>query len=125
MSGNEIAALVVAITGALAAIFAGIRNLRSDNFKHDVDASAALLSGYTGMVQTLQAQITRMEEAHRADREEWLRERAEWQREKGEIRRQHLEEVEALNDRIDELGTQVWALQNRPITTREREDDTK
>lgn len=106
MTGNEIAALVVAIGGALGAIFAGLRNLRGDKFKRDVEASAALLSGYTNMVQTLQAQINAIEERH-------ARERAEWQAEKAAMRQEHAAEVRELNERIDELGTQLWILQNR------------
>lgn len=116
MTGNEIAALIVAVGGALGAIFAGIRNLRGDKFKHDVEASAALLSGYTGMVQTLQAQIHAIEERH-------SRERAEWFKEKAAMREQHSAEVRELNERIDELGTQLWVIQNRAITEKTRSTD--
>lgn len=116
MSGNEIAALIVAVGGFLGAVLAGFRNLRSDKTKHEIEASAALLTGYTGMVSTLQAQMTAMEERH-------VRERREWAEEKADLRREHAEEIAELNERIDELGTQVYVLQNRPEGSRSRETD--
>lgn len=118
MSGSELAALVAAIGGTLGAIFAGVRNLRSDKFKRDVDASAALLAGYGQMVATLQTQITQLQEAHARDREEWL------QRER-ELRESFARELAERDERIDELGTQVYVLQNRPPESRSRQTDRR
>lgn len=116
MTGNEIAAVVVAFSGVLTAIFVGARNLRSDKFKHDVEASAALLAGYTSMVNTLQAQIASIEERH-------AREREEWQTRERRMREEHAEEIKELHERIDELGSQIYALKHRPPETRSREED--
>lgn len=112
----ELAALLVAITGMAAAIAAGVRNLRGDKFKREVDASAALLSGYTSWVERLQAEITRLQAAHTQERDQWRVDREE-------MRAEHHAEVVELNERIDELGSQVYVLQNRPSETRERESD--
>lgn len=118
MSGSEIAALVAAIGGTLGAIFAGVRNLRSDKFKHDVDASAALLAGYGTMVTTLQTQITQLQEQHSKDRAEWLRRETE-------LRESFERALAERDERIDELGTQVYVLQNRPPDVKTRATDRK
>ncbi len=93
MSGTEIAALIVAIGGAIGAVLAGLRNLFSDRFRRDVDQGAQLLTGYVGMVERLQAEITQIEARHDRERTEWRNERDE------------------MHDRIDELSGQVMALQ--------------
>lgn len=138
MSGQEIAALVVAITGALAAIFAGIRNLRGDAFKREVEASAALLTGYTNMVSTLQAEIDRLKSDSAEDREgcaeerarlreehakEMERQRAEHREEIARLRLEHRTELQVAYERIDELGAKVWNIEHRPAGTRARETD--
>lgn len=128
MSAAEIAALIVAITGALGAIFAGVRNLRSDKFKKEVEASAALLAGYTNMVGTLQTEIDRLKSDHAEDRAAWVAERAlmrqEYMDEIARLRTEHREELKVAYERIDELGTQVYVLQNRPQDSHERKTDT-
>ncbi len=93
MTATEIAALVVAISGMVGATFAGVRNLISDRFRRDVDQGAQLLTGYVGMVERRQAEITQIEARHD-------RERAEWKAERDE-----------LHERIDELGGQLLAVQ--------------
>lgn len=127
MSGSEIAALIVAVTGALAAIFAGLRNLRGDKFKKDVEASAALLTGYTNMVVTLQAEIDRVKEDHNEDRVSWATERvalrAEHVEDMKRLREEHHAELLVAYERIDELGSQVYVLQHRPEATRDRRTD--
>ncbi len=128
MSGNEIAALIVAITGALGAIFAGVRNLSGDKFKKEVEAGAALLTGYTNMVGTLQVEIDRLKSDHAEDRAEWLAERTlmrqEYQEELTRLRTEHREELKVAYERIDELGSKIYVLENRPGTTRDRSSDT-
>ncbi len=93
MTATEIAALVVAISGMVGATFAGVRNLISDRFRRDVDQGAQLLTGYVGMVERLQAEITQIEARHDRERTEWKNERDE------------------MHERIDELSGQVMALQ--------------
>lgn len=117
MSGNEIAALIVAVTGALGAIFAGVRNLRGDKFKKEVDASAALLAGYTNMVVTLQTEIDRLKSDHAEDR-------ASFREEVARLRAEHAIQMNEAYERINELSSQVYVLQNRPPDTRERRSDT-
>jgi hypothetical protein len=127
MSGQEVAALIVAITGALAAIFAGIRNLRGDAFKKEVEASAALLTGYTTMVTSLQAEIDRLKSAANEDRvncaEERARLRAEYVAEITRMREEHRAELRLAYERIDDLSAQVYTLRHRPPESRERGDD--
>lgn len=129
MSGSEIAALIVAITSALVAILAGIRNLHGDKIKSDVAAAAAVLAGYTNFAATLQARLDSVQTEHRADRQGWLEERATMRREHAEeiakIRAEHREQMRECDERIDELGAKVYALQNRPPETRDREGDPR
>lgn len=118
MSGQELAALIIAITGALGAIFAGVRNLRGDKFKKDVEASAALLTGYTNMVNTLQTEIDRLKSDHAEDRAAWTAERTAHRKECSEeterLREEHRSQLAIAYERIDDLGSQVYALQNLP-----------
>ena len=127
MTGGEIAALIVAITGALGAIFAGVRNLRGDKFKKEVEASAALLTGYTNMVATLQTEIDRLKSDHAEDRAAWIAERALMRQEHldqiSRLRNEHRDELKVAYERIDELGTQVYILQNRPPDANDRSTD--
>lgn len=121
MSGQEWAALIVAITGALAAIFAGVRNLRGDAFKKEVEASAALLTGYTNMVAVLQAEIDRLKSDGAEDREEAVKERSRMRDEHradiDRLRDEHRKELLAAYERIDELSAKVYTIQNRPPET--------
>lgn len=116
MSGNEIAALLVAVGGVIGAVFTGVRGIRGDRFKRDVEASANILSGLNSLVKTLQDELERVKRDYQADREAWAEERRR-------MREEHNEEIRDLNERIDELATQLWALQHRPLETRERESD--
>jgi hypothetical protein len=105
MSGGEIAAIIAAVGGLLTAIFSGYRALRGDKVNEAATQAANVLSGLQGLVVTLQAEIERLNEARKRDHEECLR---------------HTREME---ERIDELGTQVYILQNRPTTTKQRKTD--
>lgn len=116
-NGTTIAALIAAVGGAFGGIFTGIRSIRSDKFKRNVEAGAALLTGYTDMVAQLRSELDRVKEDHSEDKEAWRVEREALRREFDEDRRrmreQHAEEVRELNDRIDELSSQVYALTHR------------
>lgn len=116
MTGTEIAALITAVTAAIAAVFAAVRNLLGDSTKREVDQAARLLAGYVGMVERLQAQLDTIGDRHdrelRALEERHSRDRAEWQAER-----------ERCTERIDELGAMVYALQNRPPESRDRIGD--
>ncbi len=104
MSGAEIAALVVAITGALAAVFAGMRNLHGDRFNRDVSGSAALLTGYKEMVGNLRLELDAVRRSLAEERQQWAQERRE------------------LHDEIDELRECINGLMRRP-SGRTRKDD--
>lgn len=127
MSGSEAAALIVAITGALGAIFAGARNLRGDKIKHEVEAAAAVLTGYTNLAATLQAELERMKESYEIDRKAWNEERTEMRLQHAEemkaLREDHREEMVLAYERIDELGTQLYVMTNRPPDSRDRLED--
>lgn len=126
-SGTAIAALIAAIGGAFGGIFTGIRSLRSDKFKRNVEAGAALLTGYTDMVAQLRAELERVKKEHDDDKEQWRVEREAMRREFAEdrerLRADHKREVAELNDRIDELSSQLYALTHRTDATRTRSTD--
>lgn len=122
------AALIAAGGGALGGLFAGIRSLRSDKFKRNVEAGASLLQGYTDMVSQLRSELERVKEEQSKEREEWRHEREamrkEFSEDRDRMRHTHATEVDALNDRIDELSSQVYALTSRAVDgTRTRKDD--
>lgn len=118
MNGTELAAVIVAVTGALGAIFAGIRNLQGDRFKKDVEASAALLTGHTNMVAALQNELERIRSDHAEDRAAWQADRALVRRECRDdidrLRSEHHAELLVAYERIDDLSAQVYTLQNKP-----------
>ncbi len=105
MSAAEIAALVVATTGALAAVFAGMRNLHGDRFNRDVSGSAALLTGYKEMVGNLRVELDAVRNALAEERRQWAQERRE------------------LHDEIDELRECINGLMRRPASARTRKED--
>jgi predicted RNase H-like nuclease (RuvC/YqgF family) len=138
VTGTEIAAVIAAATGGAVALFGGIRNLWGDKAEREATAAANLLKGYDSQVGRLQEEIHELEARHDRQREEWKQERdrlraehaAELRRVREEhreeiarMREQHAAEIVRLNERIDELGSQVYALQNRPPDTRQRRSD--
>ena len=127
MNGSEIAALIVAVTGALAAVFAGVRNLKGDRVKREVEAAAAVLTGYTNLAASLQTELDRLKNDCIEDRKQWAAERtsmrAEHKQEMDELREEHKQEMLTAYERIDELGTQVYVLQNRPLGSHDRKGD--
>lgn len=127
MSGNEIAALIIAFTGMLGAVFAGFRNLRGDAIKREVEAAAAVLTGYTTLAGALQAELSRMKDEHSKDRQAWFEERAAMRRDHAadlaRLRAEHKVEIDACTERINELGAKIYALQHRAPETRNREGD--
>lgn len=106
MTGSEVVALIVAISGALGAIFAGIRNLRGDKIKNDVAEAATVLTGYNSLTAALQTELNRVKAEYIADRQTWIAERAEMKR-----------ELSVASERIDELGAQIYALRHQPPET--------
>lgn len=118
MSGNELAALLVALTGVLTAIFAGTRNLRSDKTKGQIEASAQILTGYGGIVESLQAEVSRLNEV-------LVSERLTHKQELENCLIEHRAEMLIAYERIDELGTQLYVQTNRPPELRERESDER
>lgn len=126
MTGQEIATLIAAITGALVAIGAGIRNMRGDKFNKEVAASAALLNGYTSMVATLQGEIDRLKSDAAEDRAaaqaERTRMRDEYQNDLERLRAEHRTELRAAAERIDELSAQVYTLTHPPETCERQQD---
>jgi septal ring factor EnvC (AmiA/AmiB activator) len=91
----EVAGLIVAITGAAAALFAGLRNLRGDRFNRDVSSSAALLTGYKDMVQNLREELDAVRRSLAEERQQWAQERRE------------------LHDEIDELRESIDRMLNQ------------
>ncbi len=130
MSAAELAALVVAGTGAVAALFAGLRNLRGDRFNRDVSSSAALLTGYKDMVEAVGRQLAAVERSLETEREhrtrdgqQWAQERRELHAELDEERRQRAQERRELHDEIDELRECIDKLMRRSPQGRTSGDD--
>lgn len=107
MSGSELAAVLIALGGLITAIFVGVRGLRSDKTKGDVDKAAQLLVGYDSMIERLQTEVERLETARAHDRELCKQELAD-------LREEHKAEMLLAYEQIDELGAQVYVLQNKP-----------
>ncbi len=123
MSSAELAALIVAATGAVAALFAGFRNLRGDRFNRDVSSSAALLTGYKDMVDKLRKELDAVRGSLADERRQWAQERRELHDELDEERRQRAQERRELYDQIDELRACVDTLMRRSSQERTRSDD--
>jgi septal ring factor EnvC (AmiA/AmiB activator) len=126
----EWAALIVAATGAMAALFAGLRNLRGDRFNRDVSSSAALLTGYKDMVDNLGKQLDAVERSLEAEREHRERDRQQWAQERRELhaeldeeRRQRAQERRELYAEMDELRECIDKLMRRSPEARTRRDD--
>ena len=129
MSGEAIAAILVAAGTFLSGLILAIRGLSGDRFNRKVTESAALLTGYTEMVANLRKEIKEIREdnTHEIER----------------LQRQHKVEIEnltfmqnqererwdgernRLEERIDTLEAQVAAVLFRPSGSRERADDNK
>lgn len=92
MSSAELAALVVAATGAIAALFAGLRNLRGDRFNRDVASSTSLLTGYQDMARNLRVELDAVRRSLAEERKQWAEER-----------RELYDEIDQLRESIDKL----------------------
>lgn len=129
MSGGELAAVIAAIAGLLTAGFGGWRALRGDKVGERAAAAASVLSGLQGLVTTLQGEVQRLNGEIRSLREECAQERIdqreEHRQEMDALREEHRNEMLAAYERIDELGTQVYVLQNRPPESKQRRTDKK
>ncbi len=138
---TEFSAAVVSLTALIAAIVAGARGLFGDRFRRDVEQSASLLSGYQGMVASLQADIANARKELEAERAARNRERLELYAEIDKLRdsiaaeRDRLREAltveraawnaerQELHRQIDELRDKVATLQSRDATDRTRKND--
>ncbi len=123
MTAAELAALLVAATGAAAVMFPGLRNLRGDRFNRDVAASAALLTGYKDMVENLRRELDAVRRSLAEERQQRAQERRELHDELDEERRQRAQERRELYDQIDELRACVDTLMRRSPQDRTRTDD--
>ena len=87
MTGEGIAAIVVAAGGFIGAVVLAFRGLSGDRFSRKVSESAALLSGYTEMVKNLRTEIDEMRKSHSDDM--------------GRMLKNHVLEIESINDNCD------------------------
>ncbi len=125
-----LAALVVAFGGAIGAIFAGLRALRGDKFRRDVEDSAALLSGYRDMVASLRVDVNNARSELAAERASWNSERRELYGEIDALRQSMVAERMAwsnerrdLHNQLDELRDEVHQLTQRSSAKRSRDTD--
>lgn len=116
IDGTTLAAVVTALVTGAAGYATARRATKPAELGAATSAHTALLASYDVLAERLQGEVERvrrdcaerisaMQRQHDEEREEWRQERRE------------------LNERIDELGSIVYALRNRPTETREREDD--
>ncbi len=124
------AALIVAVGGAIAAIFGGLRALRGDRFRQDVEESTALLTGYRDMVASLRVELDNVRQSLAAERVSWNGERKELYKEIDGLRESMLtermnwgNERQALHAEVEDLRKKVAHLMARRSTTRTRETD--
>ncbi len=84
-----LSALVVAVSAAIAGLFTAARGLFGDRFRRDVEQSSALLTGYQGMVTSLQADVAIIRKELAAERDarrtEIAAERTAWNAERREL----------------------------------------
>lgn len=127
MSPGELTALIGTAAGSLVAIIAGLRSLMGDRMKGSVDSSVATVTGWDLMTKRLEAQVQALEQRLDTERKQHFEEaallREEHVVEMRELREEHAEEIARLTERIDELGSQVYALKHRPPEMRERAGD--
>ncbi len=125
-----LAALVVAIGGAVGAILGGMRLLRGDKFHRSVEESTALLSGYRDMVASLRVELENARKELAAERAAWNVDRRELYGEIDKLRESMALERSAwhaerqdLHRQINELRDEVATLQPRAMTDRTRKGD--
>ncbi len=125
-----LAALVVAVGGALGAIISAFRLLRGDKFRESVEESAALLSGYRDMVASLRVEVENARREIAAERIAWNAERRELYAEIDKLRESMRLERNAwhaerrdLHRQLDELRDEIATLQPRAATDRTRKGD--
>ncbi len=125
-----LSALVVAIGGALGAVFGGLRLLGGDKFRRSVEESTALLTGYRDMVSSLRVELENARKELAAERAAWNADRRELYEEIDKLRESmaversawHAERRE-LHRQINELRDEVATLQPRAATDRTRKGD--
>lgn len=121
---EELSALIVGVGGIITAVGIQIRGVYGERFSRKVDAAAALLSGYTDMVEQLRQELRECNEAgskaveiardHARRNAEMSRvfyesERDNWRIDKADLK----SEIAAQNEEIDTLKAQVYALMAR------------
>lgn len=102
----ELAALAAALGSFIGGLVLAYRGLRSDKFKREVESSAAILAGYTGIVERLQTEVDRLakrlddsERRHEEDLVAWEVERERWRAERVTMR----DRIDCLEDELDTL----------------------
>jgi uncharacterized protein YukE len=129
VDGTTIAAVLTALGAFIGAVVLAYRGLSGDRFARKVSESAALLTGYTEMVKNLRTEIDQMRQSHAADMGRMLKnhvleinsinencdkDRARWDRER--LR---------LEERIETLEAQVYAVLHRPPGAQDRQGDQR
>lgn len=125
MNGTDIAALIAAFGGLSGGIFAGVRALRSDKINAAAQQAAGLLSGLQGLITTLQAEVTRLTSSLEQTRASCDKERTAWDTERKSIRKEHIQEMREAYERMDELGSQLYVVLNRPLESKTRTTDKR
>lgn len=142
---QTVGVFLTAIGAFVGTLVIAYRGLSGDRFTRKVSESAALLSGYTEMVKNLRLEIGEIrldhdkevirnkkqcqEDSERTTRLHKLEldgliaiyaeERRHWDLERARLER----EMEALREKFDELGTEVYYLKNRPPESQKQEGD--
>ncbi len=121
MTGNDVAAVVAAISAVLGTGYGTWRLARADKVKAGVDASAFLLTGYKDLQASITAEVQRVREQWANDirvlKEEHEQDRLEWAEEMERDRARSAIREEAMQREIDTLRRQLEVLHdllNRP-----------
>ncbi len=107
------AAVVVALGGAIGAILAGIRALRGDRFRREVEESTALLSGYSDMVAALRVELDNVRSALAIERTSWNQERRQLHGEMDELRDKMDDERAEWNAERQKMHAEVEELRQK------------
>lgn len=107
MSGESIAAIIVAATGLVAGLFGAYRASRSDGNTQKIANDAAVVTNFQTLYDEIREEIRRIRDEQREERKQWAEERERFQLKIEELTKQ----VGSRDIEIAKLQGQVEALE--------------